>query len=117
MNELSAISLTIFATVIGAFGSLYLKKGSANLHRTILKNFFKIIFNRELLFGIFLFLFSSVFYVWALKYARLSLVYPITSFSYIWVSLLSVKFLDENMNKYKWFGIILIITGVFLITR
>ncbi len=60
---------------------------------------------------------SAVIYVWALKYGRLSLLYPITSLSYVWVSLLSVKFLKENMNNYKWIGISLIILGVILITR
>ncbi|MAG38839.1 multidrug transporter [Candidatus Woesearchaeota archaeon] len=113
MNELSAIALTVFATFIGAFGSLYLKKGSATLHRNILKVFS----NKKLLFGIFLFLLSSVFYVFALKYARLSLIYPITSLTYVWVSFLSIKFLNEQMNNYKWTGIMLILLGVFLITR
>jgi len=113
MDELAVILLTLFATFIGAFGSLYLKKGSADLH----KNIFKQIKNYKLLFGIFLFLISSVFYVWALKFAELSLVYPITSFSYVWISLLSIKFLNEKMNNYKWLGIIFIIVGVFLITR
>jgi uncharacterized membrane protein len=113
VNELSAILLTIFATFIGAFGSLYLKKGSKHVS----KDFFKLITNYELLFGIFLFLFSSVFYITALKYGELSLLYPITSVSYIWVSLLSVKFLNENMNKYKWLGITLIVIGVVFISR
>lgn len=112
MNEITVILVTLFATVIGAFGSLYLKKGSANLHR----NIFKQIKNYSLLFGIFLFLVSSVFYVWALRFADLSLIYPITSFSYVWISFLSIKFLNEKMNKYKWLGILFIIVGVFLIT-
>ncbi|NQU98252.1 EamA family transporter [Candidatus Woesearchaeota archaeon] len=113
MDKLVVILVTIFATVIGAFGSLYLKKGAADIHRNIFKQYK----NFKLLFGIFLFLISSVFYVWALRYAELSLVYPITSFSYVWISLLSVKFLNEKMNTYKWLGILLIILGVLLITR
>lgn len=113
MNEFWAIILTIIGTLFGGFGSLYLKKGSASLHR----NIFKIIYNYKLVFGIMLYGVSAVIYVWALKYGRLSLLYPITSLSYVWVSLLSVKFLKENMNNYKWIGISLIILGVILITR
>ncbi|MBU0471550.1 MAG: EamA family transporter [Nanoarchaeota archaeon] len=113
MDEWIIVLVTLFATVIGAFGSLYLKKGAAHLDFNLKKQFK----NFKLFFGLFLFLFSSVFYVWALRFADLSIIYPITSFSYIWVCLLSVKFLNERMNIYKWFGIFLILMGVFLITR
>ena len=34
---------------------------------------------------------------------------------YVWVSLLSMFFLKEKMNKTKWLGVILIILGVTLI--
>jgi len=114
MNNLFVYGLIIFWNYhLEPFGSLFLKKGSKDLHR----NIFFIWKNYKLLFGILLFLFSSIFYIWALKYIELSLAYPITSLSYIWVSLLSLKFLGENMNKYKWVGILLIILGVILITR
>lgn len=113
MDKLIILAVTIVATFIGAFGSLFLKKGSANLHRNPLKQ----LKNHELLLGILLFGLSSIFYVWALQYANLSLIYPITSLTYIWISLLSIKYLDEKMNSYKWLGIIFIIIGVFFITR
>jgi len=35
----------------------------------------------------------------------------------VWVSFLSIKFLNERMNSYKWVGIVLIIAGVFFITK
>lgn len=113
MNELTAVLISIFATFIGAFGSLYLKMGSATLHR----NLFLIVKNKKLLFGILLFVFASIFYIWALKYGRLSLLYPMSSLTYIWVCFLSLKFLGEKMNNYKWLGIVFIIVGVLLITR
>ncbi|MFC2134814.1 EamA family transporter [Bacteroidota bacterium] len=114
MNQLIVLSIVVFATFIGAFGSLYLKKGSADLHRHFWKNLHN---NHKLILGIFLFGVSSIFYVWALKFAELSLVYPVTSLSYVWISFMSIKFLGEKMNNYKWLGIIFIIVGVFLITR
>ena len=73
--------------------------------------------NKNLMIGVGLFCLSSVFYVGAMKYGELSLLYPITSLSYIWISLLSVKFLGERMNRYKWLGILLIIIGVALINH
>lgn len=112
MNNFFVIGLVILSTIISGFASIFLKKGSAKLSR----NIFKQIKNYELIFGLFLFLFATVFYVWALKQADLSLIYPITSFTYIWVALLSVYFLKEQMTLYKLLGIIFIIGGVFLIT-
>jgi uncharacterized membrane protein len=51
----------------------------------------------------------------ALKGGDLSVLYPFVALAYIWVSLLSVKFLGEKMNKFKWLGIALIIIGVSFI--
>ena len=108
------ILVVVFATFIGAFGSLYLKKGSAKLTKqTILRQFL----NKDLMAGIALYVLSSVFYVGAMKYGELSILYPVTSLSYVWISFLSVKFLKERMNWYKWTGIALIILGVVLITQ
>jgi len=113
VNKLLVLGLVLFATIIGAVGSLYLKFGSKKISFKIIEQ----LKNWELILGIFLFVISSAFYVPALKMANLSLVYPTTSLSYVWVTLLSKKFLKENINKYKWFGIALIILGVFLIAR
>jgi len=117
MDKFFVLFLIFLSTLFGAFGSIYLKKGSRNLSRDLFKNIFLILKNYELLFGLGIFFFSSFFYVWALKQAPLSIVYPITSFTYVWVSLFSIKFLGEKMNKYKWLGILFIILGVFLITK
>ena len=114
MNALIPILVVIFATFIGAFGSLFLKKGASSMHiQHLLRQFL----NKNLMIGVGLFCLSSVFYVGAMKYGELSLLYPITSLSYIWISLLSVKFLGERMNRYKWLGILLIIIGVALINH
>ena len=113
MGDTVSILLVIVATFIGAIGSIFLKKGADNL----VMNLIKLIKNKDLYIGIVLFIFSSVFYVWALSSAELSLLYPITSLSYVWISFLSIRFLGEKMNNFKWLGITFIILGVFLITR
>lgn len=114
MSLLAPILVVVFATFIGAFGSLYLKKGSKQLHR---HNVIMQFLNKNLMIGVFLFVLSSIFYIGAMRYGDLSILYPVTSLSYVWISLLSVKFLGERMNRYKWMGIAMIILGVFFITR
>ena len=111
MTETWAVALILFATWIGAFGSVYLKRGSNKLEFNVRK----IIGNHELILGLSLFVFSSVFFIIGLKGGELSVLYPLVAASYIWISLLSVKMLGERMNKYKWVGIVLIVLGVSLI--
>ncbi|MBN1503137.1 EamA family transporter [Candidatus Woesearchaeota archaeon] len=108
-----AFILVIVATLIGAFGSLFLKKGSKNLSF----NLISLIKNKDLVMGVALYVISSVFYIFALNYGELSMLYPLTSLAYVWVSLISIRFLNEKMNRIKWIGIILIIIGVFLVAR
>lgn len=106
-----AILLVLVSTFLAAFGSLYLKKGSGAFKMSIKK-----ILSSQLLVGIFLYASSTIFFIWALRMAQVSILYPITSLTYIWVSLLSVRVLKEKMNSYKWAGIVLIMIGVILIT-
>ncbi|MCX6694937.1 MAG: EamA family transporter [Candidatus Altiarchaeota archaeon] len=108
-----AVAIILGATVIGSFGSIYLKRGSNRLEF----NLSKLLSNRDLFLGLFLFVFSSVFFIIGLRGGELSVLYPLVSAGYIWISLLSVKMLGESMNRYKWLGIVLIVLGVALIGR
>ncbi|MBI4918423.1 EamA family transporter [archaeon] len=110
-TELWAVSLVIIAGVFGAFGPIFLKMGSANLNR----NFSAQLKNYKLLLGIFIYLFSAVLFIPALKGGDLSLLYPLVSLSYVWVSILSVIILKERMGFVKWSGIFLILIGVSFI--
>lgn len=110
-TPLSSVVLVVFATIIGAFGALALKYGANKLTR---KNKWTFL-NVRLLLGVFLYGVSSIFFLIGLKNGELSVLYPLTSLSYIWISLLSIKMLNEKMNFYKWLGITAILVGVTLI--
>ena len=109
--ELWAVGLVILGTLVGAFGPILLKRGSGDFGlsvRSLLRNY-------NVLGGLFLYCLSSVIFIPALRGGDLSILYPLVSVNYVWVSLLSVKFLDEEMNSSKWLGIGFIIVGVSLI--
>lgn len=106
-----AIGLVILATLIGAFGPILLKKASAKR----LSKLSSIMTNYHLFGGVALYAIGTILFIPALKGGELSVLYPFVALAYIWVSLLSVKFLNEKMNKYKWIGIALIIIGVTFI--
>lgn len=102
--------MVLIATVFGAYGSLYLKLGSAKLTLSL-----QMIYNKSLWSGGILYLVSSIIFIIALRGGELSVLYPLVASSYIWVCLLSVKKLNEKMNRFKWLGILFIIAGVSLI--
>lgn len=110
-TQLWSIGLVVMATLVGAFGPILLKKASAKS----LSNISSLMTNYHLFGGVVLYAFGIIFFIPALKAGDLSVLYPFVALSYIWVSLLSVKFLGEKMNKFKWIGIALIILGVSFI--
>ena len=110
-TQLWAILLVISATLVGAFGPILLKKASAKK----LSSIKSLSTNYHLFGGIALYALGTLLFIPALKGGDLSVLYPFVSLSYIWVSLLSVKFLGERMNKLKWMGIGLIVLGVAFI--
>lgn len=112
MPNLLAISLVVINTIIGAFFSLFLKKGAENFNLNLLSQ----LKNKNLIIACLLFIAGTIIYIPALSMESLSILYPITSLTYIWIALVSVRFLKEKVNFYKWFGIILIIMGTFLVS-
>jgi uncharacterized membrane protein len=106
-----SIVMVLSATCIGAFGPLFLKKASDNISL----NLKKIIKNYNLLIGLGFYGVGTILFIPALKGGELSVLYPLVALTYVWVSLLSMKFLNEKMTKLKWLGIALILLGVTLI--
>lgn len=110
-TELWAIGLVIIATIVGAFGPIFMKKGSKNFQADIKA----LLSNYELMLGIFFYGIATIIFIPALTGGELSVLYPFVSLSYVWVSLLSIKVLNEKMNKLKWLGVLIIIIGVSFI--
>lgn len=111
MNGTTSIILMIISSLLAAFGQISLKIGSMRLERKLSR----IIKNFAFITGVFFYGFSAVLAIVALKGAELTVLYPIAALNYVWVSFLAIKYLKEEMNKYKWGGIALIIVGVSLI--
>ena len=106
-----AVAGTLFATTLGAFGSLYFKLGAKHLEL----NLTKLARNFNLMLGFAFYGLSTVVFVASLRGGELSVLYPLVSASYIWVTILSIRVLGERMNKFKWAGIALIVLGVSVI--
>ena len=108
MTPLVGSMLLVFiASVIGSLGMAFLKAGSAHLTGSIWS-----FLNAKLLFGIALFLGSSVFYAWGIKNGQLSVLYPMVSLGYVWGLLWAKLFFNEALTKQKFMGLGLILLGV-----
>jgi drug/metabolite transporter (DMT)-like permease len=105
-----SILLAFAASVVGSFGAVFLKRGAGRLTGSILS-----FVNTDLIFGVVLFLGSSVFYALGLKGAQLSVIYPMVSLGYIWTMVWSRLFFNERFTQQKFFGLALILIGVVFV--
>ena len=109
MVNVLAIGLVLSGAFIGAFGTLMVKK-SVDKHSFLRSLRSSLMWAGLIFYGI-----STLFYIVALRKEELSIIYPLVSTTYVWTTLFSVKFLKEEMNPWKWWGLSGIILGVILI--
>ena len=102
--------LVFMASVVGSFGAVCLKLGSAKLTRSMMS-----FANRSLVLGVALYLGSSVFYALGIKGGQLSVLYPMVSLGYIWTILWARLFFKEPFTPQKFAGLALILLGVFFV--
>jgi len=105
-----SILLVFVASIIGSFGAVYLKKGSAMLNGSLLS-----FLNSYLILGVALYLGSSVLYALGVKGGDLSVLYPMVSLGYVWTLLWARLFFKEAFTQQKIAGLALILLGVFFV--
>ena len=110
-TKLWAALLVLFTTLLTSSAQILYKLGSATLTFDIIS----ILTNHYLVGGILLYVVGGILIIVAFRGGEVSVLYPIIATSYIWVSLLSVRFLGEIINVFKWLGIMAIILGIVLI--
>ena len=115
-----ALLMVTSCTIIGAFAQLLIKSGANTLpgHLSFdVASLLAIVTNIKVIAGYSLYGINTLLLVLALRHAELSILYPIIALTYVWVSLLSIFVLHENMNWDRAIGIALIVFGVAVIGR
>lgn len=110
-TKLWAIGIVLSSTLLTSTAQLFYKFGVEKLNFNILS----IMTNIYLLMGIALYAIGGILLILSLRGGEVSVLYPIYATSYIWVSFLSIYFLSEDMNPYKWLGVFTIISGIAMI--
>ena len=108
-----AILLVIVSTLLTSSGQLFLKKGANQLSISLPS----LITNFPLIIGAFIYIVAALLLIISLKNGELSVLYPLYATSFVWVSILSIHFLNEPSNPFKWAGVLAIISGVAFIGR
>lgn len=110
MNINISILMALLCSILGSLGQLCFKLGSASVSMNILSW----ALNFRIVSGITCYGLSALLFIVALKGGELSVLYPIIATSYIWVALLSYRFLSEKIGPVQIVGLALILIGVFL---
>jgi multidrug transporter EmrE-like cation transporter len=115
------LACSILTTV---FAQLLLKKGMSLLGSLNFSwnNFFglisQIFHNIWLASGLLLFGVSFLFWLFVISRVKLSMVYPIsTSLNFILITFFSWLFLREQLSLAQFFGIMVIIAGIFILAK
>ena len=104
-----SVALVFGCTFLGAAAQILMKTGSGVVSTL---NIMAILTNVSLFGGYCLYGVSTVLLMLALRDSELSILYPIISLSYVWVSILSVIVFHETLNAFKLLGISTIVIGV-----
>ena len=106
-------------TLIGAAAQILIKQGTQALgaHPTMLQTAVGMITVPRLFAGYALYGVSTVLLILALRHGELSLLYPVFTLTYVWVTALSVIIFHDTMNPFKLAGITVIIAGVAVLGR
>ena len=110
-----AILLVVFCTFLVAVAQILMKKGAdfTKVHPGLAG----IVTNPVLIVGYGLYAAVTVLIVVAFKDGELSVLYPILSLSYLWVTALSFFIFHDTLNAYKVIGVTVIMCGVAVLGR
>lgn len=122
MKMKSVLLLVFIYTFAMAAAQIFLKFGMQEMGALKVKgikdvvwlviNIFK---NKAIVSGMALMVSSFILWLYVLSWSKLSLVFPLTAFMYIFVAVFAYFFLGEKLAAYNYLGIVLIVSGVFFL--
>lgn len=120
---LQAFILLLIDLAMTNIGELLLKRGMNQVGvmdlnpAQLIPMLFRTFINPFVFFGFVLLFGGSIFWLAVISRVQLSWAYPISSIGYILVLILSWLFLNESISFLRLAGVVIIIFGVFLVSR
>jgi len=113
--------LIIFTVFLNTAGQFMMKAGINRIGKIDLTRFLeflpRVVTSGFILGGFTAYAFSAVLWIVILSRAELSWAFPMVSLSYVLTALLSPYLLGESFSLQRFFGILVICAGVFLVSR
>jgi drug/metabolite transporter (DMT)-like permease len=109
-----SILLVFLCTLIGASAQIFFKLGAEQIAKPTP---IQILLNPSLFLGYALYGISTALLVLALRKGQLSILYPIISLTYVWVTLLSMIIFKETLNISKLVGLAIVVAGVAVLGK
>ena len=110
MNNLGLMSLVLLMTLLGALGSLGLKKGASSEGGLL-----RLVFSPWFVGGGLLYFVSALLDIWLLKCLPYVVVLPLSALTYGWSMALAWLVLKERISVQKIVGVLLIISGMVVL--
>ena len=102
----------LLMTLLGSLGALFFKRGADTV--TGLRS---LLFSPQLWLGGCCYLAGAALNIGLLRLHDYSVIYPLTSLTYVWSLALSAAFLRERVTARKLLGVAAVCLGAFLLTR
>jgi undecaprenyl phosphate-alpha-L-ara4N flippase subunit ArnE len=111
------LTFVTIAVLFEAAGQLAFKYGAESAHADVSKwgPFRRLWRNRSVAVGIVCFVAQTVLWTMALRLLDVSIAFPASSLSFVFVALLSKFWLQEQVGLERWIGLGFILGGVVLI--
>lgn len=104
------LSLMIFImTISGTFGALFFKRAISKQQGL---NLFRLALTPSLYIGGVCYVLGASTNIILLRYMDYSVIYPMTSLTYIWTMIVSYLVLGEKITREKVFAVLFIVAGV-----
>lgn len=110
-----AVIIVAVSTIVGAIAQLLMKLGADYTHAH--PGLMGLITDVPLIAGYALYGLMTVMIIVAYKDGELSILYPVISLSYVWVTALSYFVFHDTLNPLKLTGLAFIMSGVAVIGR
>ncbi len=113
LNRQKVIPYTVLllSIVLSIAGQLLMKQTMSNVKEGL----FSWAFMQQLILALTVYSLGMVNWIFALKFVKLSVAYPLTSLNYIGILLGSYYFFDEKITLMRLLGVGLIFAGVLLV--
>ena len=112
----------LFYTLVMAFSQILLKTGVSQIggfkiggSKDALSITIQILKNPFIMGSIALMVSAFFLWLYVLSWSKLGLIFPLTALVYVFVALMSYFMLGEKLSPFNYFGITLVVAGVFFL--